>query len=53
MWRYFWLGYGADVRLPWSTEKAIGHLFLHNPTVNIHILNSCSDLKDGYIYPSY
>lgn len=38
---------------PGSTEEVISHLFLHKPTVNIHILNSKSNLKNEYIYPSY
>lgn len=38
---------------PGAQRKQSAIFFLHNPTVNIHILNSCSALKDGYIYPSY
>lgn len=37
---------------PGSTEKVISHLFLHKPTVNIQVLNSKSNLKNEYIYPS-
>ena len=53
-WRFLVFKCTAYVRLPWEhRQKVIGHLLLHKLTVNIHILNSKSNLKNEYIYPSY
>lgn len=51
-WRFLVFKCTAYVRLPWEhREKVIGHLLLHKPTVNIHILNSKIQLEEWIHLP--